>query len=89
MTTNKMTGITNSMGRCLGSEKYFATGFGHAYSMVACILMADITSAGLASLGQYTEQSPQLWHNQTSASVNNLSFRPQEAAIISLRGNGL
>jgi hypothetical protein len=34
-------------------------------------------------------QSPQLWHSQMSPLPISLSFRPQDVAIISLRGNGL
>jgi hypothetical protein len=35
------------------------------------------------------EQSPQLWHNQTSPLPINRSFNPQDVAIISFLGKGL
>ena len=52
-------------------------------------LSFNVTSPGLASRGQRVEQSPQLWHSQMSALPTSLSFNPQDAAIISLRGKGL
>ena len=47
-----------------------------------------ITSPGLAPRGQWVEQSLQWMHSQLSRPATSLSFIPNWACTISLRGNG-
>ena len=88
-TRKRATGIAIRIGSFLGSLTASASQRGREYSTMAWARIAASTSAGLALRGQRVEQSPQLWHSHGSALLTTLSFRPQDDAIISLRGKGL
>jgi hypothetical protein len=77
------------MGSFLGSLTILAKALGVAYSMTVAARTAASTSPGWAPRGHRVEQSPQLWHSQTSPLPINRSFNPQDVAIISFLGNGL
>src|SRR5512135_704226 len=80
-----MAGISMAVARPLLAID--ANGPTMAYFSMEAFLSAPRTSAGLAPLGQYAVQSPQLWHSHTSGSAAILSLRPHCAQTISFLGN--